>query len=243
MRADQLIPRAMKTIGALAAGEAASGEETDDALTILNAMVDGWGAQRLTIHIVTRTAYNLTANTQTYTIGTGGTFNQARPVWIPLAGVIPDSTKPATELLELPIELLDVQEWWQIPIKGTKATYPLKAYYDREWSAGLGNISVWPIPNVANVQLVLYTPRALVKFADLTTDYTFPPGYEEALKYQLAKRLAPEFGRPWSAELEDLARETFAVIKRANEVLYEAHLDAALISTRRGYNWRSDTYR
>lgn len=242
MTANDLITRTLKTIGVLAAGETAQANDADDAFTALNAMIDSWGTQRLTIYTVARTALNLTASTQSYTIGTGGTFNLARPVWIRAAGVIPDRSAAAAQKTEIPIRVLSLEEWREISIKGTTSTFPSDLYYDKAWAAGLGTIEVWPIPDNSNCQLVLYTPTALTKFADRTTDYTFPPGYEEALRYQLALRLAPEFGRQILPDVMMLASESFANIKRANVTDDELSIDAALLSGGGRYNWMTDKF-
>ena len=218
MTANDLIGRTLRSIGVLASGETATSNEVSDALTILNNMVDTWGTERLTIYTVARTAFNLTSSTQDYTIGSGGTFNIARPVWI-------------------------VAAWQQIGIKGTTSTYPTAFYYDKTWTAGLGQISVWPVPDNSNAQLVLYTPTALTQFADLTTAYTFPPGYEEALRYQLALRLAPEFGVNLSPDIRALASQTFANIKRANIRPTVLGIDPALRADGGRYDWRTDGYR
>ena len=244
MTANELIGRTLRTIGVLASGETATSNEAADAFTILNNMVDTWGTERLTIYTVARTAFNLTASTQDYTIGSGGTFNIVRPVWIVAASIIPDRGASSAQLVELPItNALTVKEWQQIGIKGTTSSYPTAFYYDKTWAAGLGQISVWPVPDNSNAQLVLYTPTALTQFTDPTTAYTFPPGYEEALRYQLALRLAPEFGVDLSPDVRLLASQTFANIKRANTSPDVLGIDPALRAEGGRYNWRTDGYR
>jgi hypothetical protein len=244
MTANDLIERTLKTIGVLASGETASASDAGDAFTILNNMMDSWATQRLTIYTTARTAFDLAASTQDYTIGTGGTFNIVRPIWIVAASIIPDGSAAAAQKIELPIqEALNTTQWQHVAIKGTTSTFPLEFYYDKAWTAGLATISVWPVPSTSSSQLVLYTPTALTQFADRTTNYTFPPGYEEALRYQLATRLAPEFGRPMSPEVMALAQNTFANIKRVNGSTETLGIDAALLSHGGRYNWRTDQYR
>ena len=244
MTANNLIDRALKTIGVLASGETATASDAADAFTILNSMVDSWGTQRLTIYTTARTAFNLTASTQDYTIGTGGTFNIVRPVWIVAASIIPDRNAASAQKIELPISAaLNTTQWQQVAIKGTTSTFPLEFYYDKAWAAGLSTISVWPVPSTSDSQLVLYTPTALTKFAGRTTDYTFPPGYEEALRYQLSLRLSPEFGRPVGQEVLALAQETFGNIKRVNGSTETLRLDPALSARGGRYDWRTDQYR
>jgi hypothetical protein len=86
-------------------------------------------------------------------------------------------------------------------------------------------------------------PTPLTQFADLTTtDYTFPPGYAEALRYQLALRLAVEFGRPVSEELLALATATFGIIKRPNARAPLLRVDRGMAGQSGGfYDWRLGT--
>lgn len=244
MTANTLIERTLKTIGVLAAGETANGNDVADSFAILNGMIDTWATQRLTVYTTARTVFNLTSSTQDYTIGTGGTFDIVRPLWITAASVIPNRDATAEQRVELPITAsMTVTQWQNVAIKGTTSTFPTEFYYDKDWTAGLAQISVWPIPRTSDAQLVLYTPTALVKFADRTTDYTFPPGYEEAMRYQLALRLGPEFGRPLNPELLALAMDTFGNIKRVNGSKETLSIDTALLVHGGRYNWRTDRYR
>jgi hypothetical protein len=242
--ANDLITRAMKTLGVLASGETPTSDEVDDGLTVLNNMVDTWATQRLTIYTTTRNVFDLSASTQEYTIGTGGTFNIVRPLWISAASIIIDKTASASQKLELALPVgLTVDQWQEVSLKGLESTYPTQFYYDDNWVAGLAKISVWPTPTTGNSQLVLYTPTALTQFADLTTAYTFPPGYEEALRYQLAIRLGPEFGVQVTPDVRLLALQSLGNIKRVNIHTEELSVDAALMSQGGRYDWRTDRYR
>lgn len=241
MRANELIERALLTLGVIAPGETVDGSTSSDCLRLLNDMVDQWGAERLTIFTVTRSVHTLAASTQTYTIGTGGTFNVERPEWIDAASIIPDNTKPASSKLELPIAMLDDGQWQQIAVKGVTSTYPTKIHYDHSNTSGLGVISVWPVPTGAGSDLVLYIPAALSEFADLTTDYSFPKGYRRALHYKLAECLAPDFGRPFTPDQRNLTNKAFGIIKEHNARPFaQLGIDPALIGSGRGYwDWRT----
>jgi hypothetical protein len=241
--ANELISRSLKTIGVLAAGETADSDSVADALVVLNNMVDSWGTSRLTIYEVVRNVFNLTSSTQEYTIGTGGTFDIARPVWIERASIITDRNDAAAQKIELPIRgPLTVRQWQEVAIKGTTSTFPTEFFYDKAWAAGLAKISVWPVPDNSNPQLVLYVPTAVTQFSDLTTAYTFPPGYEEALRYQLAMRLAQEFGAQVTPILAQLASDALADIKRVNISDETLGIDPSLTATGGRYNWRTDQY-
>ena len=238
--ANALIARAMRLIKATAAGEAPTGAESADCLTALNAMVDSWLTERLTIPQVQRLTKALSANTQDYTIGTGGSINADRPNWIQNAGII-----PAGLTAETPIAVLSDDEWAAIGIKSQTATFPEAAYYNYGYASGLGTISVWPIPTTAPT-LVLYTPKAvLTSFATLAQDYYLPPGYERALAYNLAIEIADEFGKTIPPGIAMIASESKGNIKRANIRLQELGCDPGTLrrnSDGAAYNWRTDTF-
>ena len=186
-------------------------------------MIDAWGLHNLTKYMLLRTATTLVSGTASYTVGTGGTINIARPTEIRNAGLILDTG--ATYPVEAPIDVLTDDEYAAWPEKTFQSTYAQGVYYDHNWSAGLGRLYPLPIPNVGITQLVIYTPVAIAEFADRTTDYTFPPGYEEALEYNLAVRLATPFGRDIPDFVAMMARSSLAVVKRGNLRLSQVQVD------------------
>lgn len=243
MTAQTLITGALKLIGALAQGETPPAADVQDGLVILNGLMDAWRAERLTILNTTRNVYTLTAGTQTYTLGPTGSgatlicTSQTRPIWLQNASIIPAGTDPA---VEIPIDLWTDQDWATQRVKSVQSSIPTAVYYNEDFPTG--SLSFWPVPNVA-CQAVLYWPQALVEFATLTGEYALAPGYEDAIKYNLAVRLAPEFGRPLDPTVAALAVNALAIVKRANKTLYDMRCDPAILqaATRGTYNWLIDT--
>lgn len=234
-----LISGAMRLIGTLASGETPGSAESADALQRLNELLDGWATERLLVPSTTRTLYALTANKGTYTIGPGGDFNQAWPEVIARAGI---SYTVGTLTLEYPIRVLTVGEYAAIGIKALTSGFPGALYYDHAYSNGLGNISLWLVPDgTFALNLVLYTPATLSQFASLKTAYAFPPGYAKALRYNLAVDLAPEYGKPADSQLLMAAAESKANIKRANTPLVDLPCDPLILGRSQSvYNIWSD---
>lgn len=222
-------------------GRTASTEELADGLVRLNNMIDAWGVQRLTMYQLLRTVEPLISGQASYTVGTGGNIPIVRPDQIDYARLIIDTS--ADPVTEIDLTVWTDQQWAAISQK--ELTNPLVQgiYYDRGWTAGLGIIYPWPIPDVGTTELVLYTKQALTAFADLTTVYTFPPGYVEALQYNLALRLAPEFGGLRDQATMQLAREALGLIKRANIQPVVATMDSALIPRGEYFDWRTGEIR
>lgn len=238
MTAMDLVTRALRILGAIGPGESLDPQEASDALVALNGMIDRWGAERLMIYAVERATLDLVVGKQTYTIGPGGDWDRARPTSISGASVT--SFNNAVQPLELPLAILSQQEWqMSIPVKNVESALPQSVYYEPYFP--LGRLSYWPVPNVASLQAVLYLPTAITKFVNLSTQYTFPPGYEEAILYNLALRLSMEY--PANNRLQDIvamARDAMMVVKIVNVPDDLLHVDKALVSTHGVYDWRSD---
>lgn len=242
MTALELITSSLVMTGALAQGETPNNNDAQDAFVRLNRMVSGWANQRLTIFVTQRNVYSLVANQGTYTIGPSGNFNQSRPIWISYAGLI--LTTPSPDV-EIPLTIYTIKDYWLNAVKDLTSTLPTALYYNPTFpssgvTVGMGQIIFWPIPTEVN-QVALYTPIQLAEFAALSTDYSLPPGYEDALEYNLAVRLI-QAGMGLRANLADIhpmARETLSIVKRANITPVTASIDPALWAARPGWNWRT----
>lgn len=224
--ATDIITRLLRLLGVTGATETPEAEELAVGKIALDDFVDSLGLERASIFTVGRNIYPLSSGVASYTIGAGGTFNQIRPVWIDNASVRPDRT--ATDILEVAIgRPMNLAEWQALTVKTTTGPWPTSFYYDFAWSAGLGNITVYPVPDNSLCDLVLYTPTAATVFADLTTVYTMPPGWSRMYRYNLAIELADDFGKNPSSRVERIAIQSLAAIKRANLRPTDATLDPA----------------
>jgi hypothetical protein len=237
MTGNDVIASAARVINYLASGETLPNADATDALRVLNQMLSAWSTKKKVVFTLTRSVFNLIANQQTYTYGTGGDFNAARPPEISYASII-SNANPA-QPVELPCPIWTDKAWQEIRVKNTATTLPLGLYDDGGFP--MRNISFWAIPTSSLTQVAFYAWTALSQFADLMTDYTFPPGYDEAIKYNLARRLAAEWpGTVFSADARMLAMESLATIKSANPDLPKLRCDEALTGKGGNYNWLID---
>ena len=96
-------------------------------------------------------------------------------------------------------------------------------YYDPQ--NPLGHIYLYPVPDEADI---LHTDswKPMSSFASLTTTVSFPPGYEEMFKYNLARRLAPDYNRQLPPDVRELAEETLAAVKNVNVEIPTMKTDA-----------------
>ena len=241
MTAEDLITDALVLTGALAAGETPSDNDAQDALRRLNRMVSGWRNQRLLCYVVENTEYPFVSSQSEYTIGPGGDFDQVRPQFLSYAGLLLANTSPE---VEIKLQVVNVKDWSYQSVKDQTSTQPTQVYYYTQFpssgaDAGLGKLIFWPVPLDVN-SVRLYCPKSIEEFANLSTDYSFAPGYEDALEYGLAYRLIQAgFGlREMLGDIKQQANDTLAIVKRANIQPVVASVDPALWPKQPGFNWR-----
>lgn len=232
LSANDLIKSQLRIIGVLASGENPSASEVQDAIVVNNLMLDAWNAERLMVFTITRSVVVSPALKQAYTLGIGGDFNLVRPARVSYVSVI--SLSNAAQPLELPLEMVDDAGWRNIPVKNISSSLPQKCYDDGGFPFRI--LSFWPIPS-QQVNFVLYSWTPLAQFPDLATKLTFPPGYFEAIRYNGAVRLAPEFNKSVSSDVAALAIESKARIKSVNYQPMIMSVDSALVSDGGQFNW------
>lgn len=241
--AQSLITSALDTLGVYAVGEALSASDATDGLRRLNGMMSAWKIQTQTIPAIQRSVFDITANVGTYTIGPGATFNTIKPQAILAASILLNASSPA---VEVPTAILTDQVYAGLAIKGQTSTQWTAIWYNPTFvTSGYGTIVLWPIPTTADNDLVLYMQTPLTEFADLTTQYQIPDGYQEAIELNLALRLALPHARPISDDLKREARSALANIKRHNTKMSDLANDAIVASYgvgRWGYNIETDGY-
>jgi hypothetical protein len=68
-----LVTRALRAVGAFAPGDTIDSDDANDALSMLNDMLEQWSNSTMMVPYVTEIIFTLTSNTASYTIGQGGT--------------------------------------------------------------------------------------------------------------------------------------------------------------------------
>lgn len=237
-----IITGAFDVTSVYAPGEAISATDANGALRRLKLLMRALKLQPLSQPVVSRTEYSLTANQggpdNPYTIGPGGDFDTTRPIRLTGASIL--LVNVGGQNVEVPRAVITDDAWEAIQIKSLTATQFTDVYYNPTYTDDLGTINLWPIPNVSTNKLVLYRLEPLTTFADLTTEYDLPDGCEEALEYNLARRLLQPYGvidpATVSAVME-LAASSLATFKRANTKLSDLATDPAFVrDPSGGYN-------
>jgi len=235
-----IITSALKLTGVLADGETPSNDTANQGLTVLNDMIDAWNADRLAIYTTRSDDFPYVLGKQSYTLGTGGDFNITRPARIDAMSTIllTDPSNP----VEVPIALFTVDDWQtKVPVKKVDGSFPLICYDTGDFP--LRTLNFWPIPTQQTNAVRIYGWQALGAQA-LLSQVSFPPGYAEAIRYNLAVRVAAEFAvdpsKYAAATVAALAIQGLARIKTMNAPDLEIQSD--LIPFPAGYNYRADMF-
>jgi hypothetical protein len=213
----EIITQALREIGVLDPIEAASSEHLEDGRLAAGELLDAWRIERLTISGILIGTYSLVSGDASYTIGSGGDFNQTYPESIFAWSVVPDDD--AADPDEIPMgRPLDVDQWQGIRVKTDTGPYPTVMYFDRAYSAGLGNCYFHPVPDNNDVDVKIYSRVAGITDLVVATSYDLRPGFHRALRLNLAMELAGRHGKTGDRidKLERAAAHALGMLKRSN---------------------------
>jgi hypothetical protein len=288
-----IITRAMKDIGALAAGEVPTADEAQDGLDLLNDMLAQWSNENMMVYYKTEIIFPCVQNQIQYTIGPGGnvgstftgsisgttltvgaggvttgaiTMGQTitgsgvtpgttivgfdsgaggnvseigtytvsvsqtvgstamttyyeRPLTIESAFVRVSTTSNGVPIygggLDYPVSVFSLEEYESIGLKSLNGPWPKGVYYQP--SEQLGIIYVWPNP--AQGEMHLFTSTIFRQFGNLYETMQFPQGYTMGLRWCLAERMLPMYGKKDPTQIGMInayAAQAKATIKRTN---------------------------
>lgn len=230
-----LITLALQQAGVVGIGQPASAEDANSAFTLANMMLGQWNAKRwLVYHLLDVSCVGTGA--QSYTIGPGGDFDTLRPDRIEGAYVRLLNTA-ASNQVDYPLRLLQSMEDYSLVGQKGLIGFPQYAFLDSDFP--LGRLYLWPIPTgVYEVHVLIKSE--LASFADLATEITLPAEYQEAIMYNLAARLRPQYQLPPDGTVTALARAALNTIRNSNSQIPALLMPVEL---RRGsnYNVLTDT--
>jgi hypothetical protein len=206
--AQDIIKRARRLHGSLGRGEVPSAAENVDDLYALNQMLDQWWLQRNAVYRTQEDIVSVTASS--HTIGPSGDFVLARPVKIEMAF-------QRLTGIDYPITILNDRQYRQIADKATTSTIVTDIFYDPTSTNG----TLYFYPVVSSATIHLHT-RARIESFTINETVALPPGYEDALAYNLSVALAPEYQREIPPTVYAMAGTTIANIKRLNKRIPQA---------------------
>ena len=105
---------------------------------------------------------------------------------------------PTTGGITRGMSILTSKQWATLREKGLRAAMPTDIYLDQEFpNAGF---HVWPIPTQEH-DIEFYYWSVLQQFSDVTDDIEMPPGFYDAIMFNLAVQLCQAYKRRVPAEI------------------------------------------
>lgn len=237
--ANDMITRGMKALGTLGRNEVPNAHDFIDGLYAYNQLLESWSNENLMSYATLQRSFSLVANTQSYTIGSGGVVNVTRPLDITQA-FIRDSNNN-----DFPLSIIPRDQWNMIGDKSITSQIPQFLFYDSTYP--LGVIYLFPVPSIS---YTLFYDSVLnqVTASTGTMSISMPPGYERTFVSNLALELMANgfpclLNEKQLAALVNAASTGKANIKRTNIKEVVAGYDSALVQTSPGtYNIYRDSY-
>jgi hypothetical protein len=207
----------------------------------LRAMMDKWSNESLACYCNVENNLPLVINQTQYTIGPGGDLNVRRPIALNEgtgAAYLMDSNQ-----VIYPVDVIQQDLWNLIGLRTITSTLPDTIFYDPQYPLGI--LNVFPQP-LAQYNLFFDSRLQLQELTSLSTVFSLPPGYENAIVPNLAIKM---WGTYCSKRgeiprwLKDEAGEALASVKRSNIKISPSRYDLAIISRAKSpYNIFSDSW-
>lgn len=238
MTAQDIIQAAMRKLVVYASGETPSANELADGLSALQSMLRKWAGKHVLVFASTKESVTLTPTQYLYTWGTGGYINTTRPYQV-LGAYILDGSGTTH-----PVDLITEGKYRDIGVPNTTSR-PYALFFHPTFP--LAEVYLYPVPSDAEaLYLDSFKPfTETSSFDSLNSTLSFPPNYEEAIIYNLAMRLADEFGKTISPTIVGLAKsgyEDILILNSANQVETINIITPASSPVGSRYSINSDSY-
>jgi hypothetical protein len=140
--------------------------------------------------------------------------------------------------LDYPVSVLALQDYQMIGLKTLNGPWPKAVYYNPNEESG--NLFVWPNPSQG--ELHLFANTLFTRYAGLYDPIVLPQGYSMALRWCLAERLMPMYGKNNPAALamiQQYAAQAKSTLKRTNMSPLQTarYPDALLVSRSKDAGW------
>ena len=140
--------------------------------------------------------------------------------------------------LDYQVSILALENYNQIGLKTLNGPWPKALYYNP--NAVSGNVFVWPNP--AQGEMHIFSSTIFSNYTSLYDDISLPQGYAMALRWNLAERLMPMYGKVSQVQIgmiNQYAQESKSTIKRNNmkPVASASYPSSMLVSRAKDAGW------
>lgn len=201
--AQTLIKDALLLCGGLEDDQNPDADQLQHSMRALNRMVKAWSKKGLKAWKWREEILPLVTGQNSYTIGPTGDLVTDRPLSIV-------NYRKVIEGDETPMREFSRQEYMDQPSKDTEGE-PIAAYYDPQLNNGV--LYIWQSPRTGD--LVKFSSKVYIADFDTQNDNPeFPSEWLEAIVYNLASRLAPQY--------EVSTENRMLLLQQADQFLTEA---------------------
>ena len=140
--------------------------------------------------------------------------------------------------LDYPVAVLNFDQYNSIGLKTMSGPWPKAIYYQP--AEILGNIFVWPAP--AQGELHIFTDTQFRNYQTQNDVFALPQGYNMALRWCLAERLMPMYGKASQTQIGMItayAAQAKATLKRTNmkPPMVASYPDAIITGRQKDAGW------
>ena len=186
---DQVITGALRKLAVLPSGGTPSAAQISDASEALNALIKAFHADGMPVWKITSTTFTCVDGTSSYTIGPSGyTITAAQPLKV-IQALYTVSGASA-----VPMNVYNRYDFNQLPNLSTIEGTPINLYYQPLRTSGV--IKLWPTPDNSTTTITIHYQAPFEDMDAAANDFDFPAYWIQALIYNLAWVLAPEYGIP-----------------------------------------------
>ena len=140
--------------------------------------------------------------------------------------------------LDYPVSVLTLQDYELIGLKTLNGPWPKAVYFNPGEDSG--NLFVWPNPSQG--ELHLFANTIFSRYESLNTPIVLPQGYSMAVRWCLAERLMPMYGKASPTQISMImkfAAQGKATLKRTNmgPLQVAQYADALLVGRAKDASW------
>ena len=140
--------------------------------------------------------------------------------------------------LDYQVAVIALENYNQIGLKTLNGPWPKALYYNP--NAESGNIFVWPNP--AQGEMHIFSSTIFSNYESLNDDIVLPQGYSMALRWNLAERLMPMYGKSSTTQISMInayAAQSKSTIKRNNmrPIAAAGYPDSMLVGRAKDAGW------
>jgi hypothetical protein len=183
-----------------------------EAFRFFQDLISNVSAEKLTVHSNTEDTKTLTASTGSYTYGTGGDIDSARPVSI-VSAFIRDTNGDDTD-----IEIISEARYDSIGDKDVEGL-PTQIFYDAAYP--LGVVNFYLVPDLSTYTVHLKVRKEIATLTALSNSISLPKEYLRYLRTALIIEIAPLYGYSPTAEDYNALRESRKNVKLVNTRVIE----------------------